>query len=65
MAKIILSKIQWARKILFKAIAIGKRPDLSLSPTQLKQRVVGFLRAVVRGSCRPSMFANWFYPKEK
>lgn len=43
-----------------------ERPDLILSSAHLKQGSgVRFLRASVIGSCRLSMFANWFYSKEK
>jgi len=43
-----------------------ERPDLILSSAHLKLgSEVGFLRALVIGSCRLSIFANWFYPKEK
>lgn len=43
-----------------------ERPDLILSSAHLKRGSgVGFLRALVIGSYRLSIFANWFYPKEK
>lgn len=63
--KFTLDKVQWVRKVLFKAITVGEG---YLTPVCTQLQIKGG-RALRAGMWReghwPSMFANWLYQKGK
>lgn len=60
MEKIILDKVKQVKKTLFKDIALGERPKLSLKFTEMKEGRI-FKCQGQRESTGPSVFVSWFY----
>lgn len=64
-AKIALGKVKQVRKTLFRAVKIGERSQNGVGPQLHGTEGNGGWREGVEGDCRPSVFADWLYLKEK